>query len=233
MRCLLLSLAAGLLVLPSPGAEESPLPRVQDENFHIELKTVAKDYRAWGRIDDESHWAPGLCRAPHPGSAYASESDDDETHGRKLYSLFAQDPAAYLKPFVKQLPIGLVLRDKLERPKTGMAQAVVKESWVPREATEKEVVEAGNMWIEGKFNPYVKRGKKVYKADKQADLFIMLKLDPKTPGTDEGWVYGTVTPDGKTVTSAGKVESCMKCHVEAKKDRLFGPPASPWIIRDR
>jgi hypothetical protein len=50
----------------------------------------------------------------------------------------------------------------------------------------------------------------------------MFKLDPKTPGTDEGWVYGTVTADGKTVTSAGRVASRMKCHQEAPHDRLFG-----------
>jgi hypothetical protein len=58
----------------------------------------------------------------------------------------------------------------------------------------------------------------------QSDLFIMLKLDPNATNTDDGWVYGTVTPDAKTVTSAGKVASCMKCHVDAKTDRLFGLP---------
>ena len=46
-------------------------------------------------------------------------------------------------------------------------------------------------------------------------------LDPKTPGTDDGWVYGTVSADGKTVTSAGRVDSCMRCH-ETRKDRVFG-----------
>lgn len=56
----------------------------------------------------------------------------------------------------------------------------------------------------------------------RSDLFIMAKLDPKTAGTDQGWVYGTVTPDGKTVTAAGRVESCMKCHQAARHDRLFG-----------
>ena len=50
----------------------------------------------------------------------------------------------------------------------------------------------------------------------------MVKLDPATPGTDEGWVYGTVSPDGKAVGAAGRVASCMKCHAEAKSDRLFG-----------
>jgi hypothetical protein len=63
----------------------------------------------------------------------------------------------------------------------------------------------------------------------------MMKLDPATPNTDAGWVYGTVTPDGKTVTSSGKVETCLKCHVEAPGDRLFGiasyrPMAAPFQI---
>jgi hypothetical protein len=48
-------------------------------------------------------------------------------------------------------------------------------------------------------------------------------MDPKTPGTDNGWVYGTVTADGKQVTSAGRVKSCMACHQRAPNDRVFGP----------
>ena len=41
-------------------------------------------------------------------------------------------------------------------------------------------------------------------------------------GTDAGWIYGTLTPDGKTVTSAGRVQRCMDCHDVAPHDRLFG-----------
>ena len=37
-------------------------------------------------------------------------------------------------------------------------------------------------------------------------------------------MYGTVTADGKKVTSAGRVASCMKCH-ETKATRLFGLPS--------
>ena len=33
---------------------------------------------------------------------------------------------------------------------------------------------------------------------------------------------GTLTPDGKTVTSAGKVKTCMGCHTENTTDRMFG-----------
>ena len=40
-------------------------------------------------------------------------------------------------------------------------------------------------------------------------------------GSDAGWVYGTVTPDGR-VTSAGRVASCMGCHVDAPHERMFG-----------
>jgi hypothetical protein len=42
------------------------------------------------------------------------------------------------------------------------------------------------------------------------------------PGTDAGWIYATITPDGKTLTSAGRVQQCMDCHEAAPHDRLFG-----------
>ena len=50
----------------------------------------------------------------------------------------------------------------------------------------------------------------------------MLKLDPSTPETDEGWVYGTLSADGQRVTAAGRVESCMDCHVDEGRDRMYG-----------
>jgi len=51
-------------------------------------------------------------------------------------------------------------------------------------------------------------------AGRPADLFVMAR------GID-GWVYGTVAADGR-VTSAGEVETCKGCHVDAPHDRLFG-----------
>lgn len=53
------------------------------------------------------------------------------------------------------------------------------------------------------------------------NYFIMTKLDPATEGTDEGWVYGVVNPKGE-VTAAGKIQSCMGCHMKGTKDRMFG-----------
>jgi hypothetical protein len=64
---------------------------------------------------------------------------------------------------------------------------------------------------------------RLYRPKEKSDLFIMFKLNPGTPETDEGWVYGIVTADRKKVTSAGRVASCMSCHLEAPHDRLFGP----------
>jgi hypothetical protein len=68
-------------------------------------------------------------------------------------------------------------------------------------------------------NPLAQKDGKTYRAARISGLFILAKLDPKTPGTDNGWVYGTVSA-GK-VTSAGRVGYCMRCH-ESKPDRLYG-----------
>jgi hypothetical protein len=227
LRHVALVAVAVLLLALSWGqntAAPAPAPRPTEPAFHAELKKIAGEYVSYGRVDDEMRWAPYLCRMPMPGIAHVSASKDDKTHGRKLYSLFAKNHMAY--------------RALDERNPVPVGQVLVKQSWMPEDVTEKkkdaqgrvpfeEIVRTtpkkGDPFYQGDhFWPYARKGDKVYKASKQADLFIMLKLDPKTPGTDSGWVYGTVTPDGRTVTSAGRVESCMKCHQETKTDRLFG-----------
>jgi hypothetical protein len=207
---------------------EPKVTKRKPHTIHLqdELLKVAATYNAWGRVDDEMRWAPGLCRTPFPGLAYASASNDGRTHGQKLYSLFVRNRRAYI-PLPMTAPVG---------------QIIVKQSWIPEEITDskerpskaldfKNVVrtsdsvgptKADRYYDCDHFYPYVWKGNRVFKAKKQADLFIMMKFDPSTPGTDVGWVYGTVTPDGKEVIAAGKIESCMKCHAEAKNDRLFG-----------
>jgi hypothetical protein len=84
-----------------------------------------------------------------------------------------------------------------------VGQVLVKESWVPLKH------EGDN-----------EKDKRL----ESGDLFVMFKLDPQTPGTDQGWVYGTVSADGKSVTSSGRVASCMKCHEDTRHDRMFGLP---------
>ncbi len=61
-----------------------------------------------------------------------------------------------------------------------------------------------------------------FRAGKKSDLFIMTKVDPSTPGADGGWIYGTVSADGKTVIAQGQIAACAGCHQSAPRDRLFG-----------
>jgi hypothetical protein len=202
-------------------------PVVNDKPFHDRLLKIARYYPAYGRIDDEFRWAPWLCREPLPGRPTPSRSKDEGTHGQKLYSLFARDRDAYLtgasasgQVIVKESWVPEVLPGKpkiaLFTPGQPIKEAVGK---VPEDlAPPRRALSGGGF---DHFVPYVEKEGKWYRAARRANLFVMMKLDPKTPGTDEGWVYGTVTADGKTVTSAGRVASCMKCH-EPKKDRLFG-----------
>lgn len=204
-------------LLPFGGcAEADPRAPDADPPFSRELLQAAKEYRAWGRVDDPMRLGIEDCRMPPPARPAMSASPDEQTHGKKLYSLFAKDRKQYLAVADKGSAVG---------------QVIVKQSWAAAEVPDmkpgqtdwKRVVPTEDVGPGGThFYPYATQGDKVYKAAKPAGLFLMLKFDPKTPGTDDGWVYGTVTADGKTVTASGKVESCMNCHQEAKHDRLFG-----------
>jgi hypothetical protein len=208
----------------SPPAAEP----VNASELHQVLLQIASEYRSWGRVDDEARWGPLGCRNPDPGRAYASSSKDANTHGQKLYSLFARDRNAYVH--------------LSNHKNTDAGQTIVKESWVPEEFTgpgrkpdlhrDQHLVirtpnpasterDARSGRLDDRFFPYAEKHGKLFRASKQADLFVMTKLDPKTPDTDAGWVYATITPDGKNVTSAGRVESCMECH-RNRPDRLFG-----------
>jgi hypothetical protein len=216
IRLLVLAGLGGLALLAS-AMLAAPVTPEPGKPFEKELLRVAKDYKAWGRVDDEMRWAPFLCRMPEPGKPQFSASKDADTHGQKLYSLFAKDRNAYLQ-------LG-------EKKAAAVGQVVVKESWVPEEVTDRKAADLGpkdvitggpgSLVAGDHFFPYLGKGGKLFKASKLAGLFVMLKLDPKTEGTDTGWVYGTIGADLKTVTAAGKVETCMKCHESAKYDRLF------------
>jgi hypothetical protein len=194
------------------------------EPFHDRLLEIAATYEEYGRLDPELRFARLPCAdAGRPGGSRASVSSswDTTTHGRKLYWLFVQITSGFGSyiPASGPNPIG---------------QVIVKEAWTSEEETDRskanshisrmvkvrrqgQLVEYPDVLI-----PYVRQGEQVFRAGRKAALFIMYKTDPQNPDTDEGWVYGTVTPDGKEVTSAGKVESCMACHRNAPHDRLFG-----------
>jgi hypothetical protein len=212
-------------------------PELNDKQFHEKLLTIARIYTTYGRVDDEARWAPLFCRMPNPAQAHASRSNDEATHGQKLYSLFARDRGAYTAAPDKANPVGQVIikeswlpeevkREPAKQRRAAPAERPVPKIDVPADLASKEPL--AGLLANDSFHPYAQKNGKVYKAAKKGDLFIMFKVDPKTAGTDEGWVYGTVTADGKQVTSAGRVASCMKCH-ETRKDRLFGSEASPVL----
>src|SRR6266849_6940556 len=93
---LLTMLGVGTLALvqSAPAPDEKPKAA---EPFHDQLLDIAKNYVSYGRVDDEMRWAPTACRPPtdpKPGVARFSESTDTDTHGRKLYSVFAKSGTA-------------------------------------------------------------------------------------------------------------------------------------------
>jgi hypothetical protein len=191
-------------VQPTTAADE-------DHVFDARLLEIAHSYKNYQRVGDNIGIPIAPC-AFGPGTAFHSPnysaSQDSPTHGRKLYWLY-----------VKEKPSGSSKNDYVvpEKPNP-VGQIVVKEAWVPEEV--KLTDEESPLGTRDK--PFVEHEGHIYRQGDLAGLFIMYKLDPKTPGTDEGWVYGTVSADGKTVTSAGRVQSCMNCHQDAPHDRLFG-----------
>lgn len=176
---------------------------VNDPKFHKQLLEIAAEYEKYSKVDDMSRWAPGLCMIPPPPKPRLSHSKDSGTHGRKLYYLYAKHRNAYM-----------------DNEKETAGQVVVKEAWAPPTAADVKFID--DQIEEAKRTrqpiPYFKPDA----LGPKSGLFIMFKADSKTPDTDEGWIYGTVMPDGKTVTSSGRVESCMSCHVSAPHGRLFG-----------
>jgi hypothetical protein len=192
---------------PEPALPPPPQPEfVNLEKFHGPLLKIAHEYRdSYRRMGPNPLIAPppgtGACAGPFsysPGRLYASASKDSATHGRKLFWLFAKQ----------------VSGDSYTSS-TSVGQAIVKESWVPEPEGKGDLLGPEEIaCIDGR----------CYKAGARAGLFILFKMDPQTPDTDDGWVYGTIAPDETTVTSAGRVESCMNCHQKARHDRLFGLP---------
>jgi hypothetical protein len=208
---------------PQTAASQPTEDAAQPHVFEERLLEIATSYESFGRVTAAARWAPTDCVLPSPTTPEVtfSRSTDRSTHGQKLYTLFARDLS----------PSGSYVVDGRSSPR---GQVIVKESWVPEEVKDdgkplepvhrKVKIRQGDTVVErdDSFVPYARKGGQLYHAKERGPLFVMFKMDPKTPGTDEGWVYGTVTPDGQQVTSAGRVESCMNCHQGAPHDRLFG-----------
>ncbi len=198
----LLSLGCSLSSV-EPDPFQSGTPAENNPAFHARLLEIASTYQSYARVDDELHWAPFLCRQPMPSFPRRSMSTAIDTHGRKLYFVYAKDRAAYLS--------------REGKTPAFVGQAVVKEAFTAEEVPLSTPYDKLQSPVR-----YIQEGDKLFHAKDPAGLFLMFRTDSNTPGTDSGWVYGTIAPDGKTVTSAGTVQSCMRCHKDAKYERLFG-----------
>ncbi len=200
-----------------PASDEAPV-----DSPSARMLEIARTYESWGRVDDQSRVVPELCAAlvlPRLSQLRLSSADigdggDASAHGKKVYYIFARDKDAYLK---------------LE-PGDGVAvgQAVVKESWVAEEVIDCKRGESSSAFPESETVPVtpppgsvVQSGGRTYRAGDRSGLFILLREKPSADN-DEGWVYGTVSADRKTVTSVGRVESCVRCHSLAQHERLYG-----------
>lgn len=192
--------------------QENDLP-VNDKKFHERLLAIAAEYRKYGRVDADLRAALLDCRAPsrHEGLPRISNSGDESTHGRKVYYLYAKDASAY---------------GKIKSDAKQIGQVIVKEAWgaeqveTDSDVTIREVTRDGKTYKALQFT--VRHGDQRFTTGELNSLFVMYKADQADPQTDNGWVYGTVTADGRQVTSAGRVQSCMNCHKDAPHGRLFG-----------
>jgi hypothetical protein len=178
-------------------------PEMETAMFSSSVMSLGAAYKDWHRVDDGAHWAPEACRA-QASTARLSASEDAGTHGGKLYFLYAKDRAAYMASATKDQPLG---------------QVIVKDSWMPEEASPSEVAEASRL---AGGHGFAERNGKFWKAGEKTALFVMMKPEGVTVGLDEGWVYATTNADGTVVHEAGRLSSCMGCHVEGTRDRMFG-----------
>jgi hypothetical protein len=64
-----------------------------------------------------------------------------------------------------------------------------------------------------------------YRTGDRADLYVMVKVgEARAEGTDAGWIYAVLSPDGSVLHQASVLEQCAGCHAASPHDRLFGPP---------
>ena len=139
----------------------------------------------------------------------------------------------HFRPIRPNLPPVRILPEMSEL--RGAKQVLVKESWTIEEITGQQRAELAahetkNQFPgigEDHFSRFATKGGKIYHANEKAGLFVMVQFENQQE-TDDGWIYGTVSADGKQVTSSGLVQSCMDCHQHAPHGRLFGPSGSPW-----
>jgi hypothetical protein len=217
---------------PDAPAAKPRVPVEDDPAFHAVLKAVARDYAGWSRADDSLRFVPLDCSpdTPYPlAPVRLSASEHADSHGRKLYFLYVNNNPYYPEQLSQgaAAPVGLsIVKQSWEAVVSAPSPApTTAPQAAPDTAADRDTEGVARADAKGRryLDTLVKDGV-TYHVGQQRALFVMHRLDPATPNTDDGWVYGTLTPDGQTVTSSGRVASCMGCHASAPHGRLFGLP---------
>lgn len=210
--------AASAAVAPADAVDPSFVPL---------MEAAYARHAGWGRVDDELRWSPFLCRMPMPATPHMSRAEEGG-HARKLYSLFARRRDRYVGVGPPGPGARLEIDAGAAAPEPFVGQVVVKASYVPERVAPDAGVSADaftvQMGFDGDgdhFHPVTVHDGVTYRAGAVAGYYVVAEVPKGTPGSDDGFVYGTLTANGQ-VTSAGRVASCMGCHVEAKNGRLFG-----------
>lgn len=220
---------AGRASAPDPASvADAP---ANDPRWHDLVRLAIAAHERWGRVDDRARFAPFDCRLPPPSAARFSASEDAATHGAgKLFTVFALAPEDYGFPGYVFPPD----RGPEGQPcpgcdahralvAAGVRQVLFKDAYEalrepPPDGTYADRDGPRGLW------PAMRDGVAFHPGRSLGD-FMLILLDPTTPGTDEGWIYATATPEG-TITSAGLVAPCMSCH-QQQAQRFFGIPYVP------
>jgi hypothetical protein len=211
--------------LPAHGPSDVAAPY----DAAADLARIAATYKsALTQVTGVPQWALGDCGLqpqrviPFYDGAPHGDGGAKRAVGEKLYYLFAADAAAYR-------PLG--------KSSAAPSQIVVKESWTVRDVAPSELGPRGprsagidDAHMKQVLIPAASGGDagvvlETLAVDKPAGLFVLWRPPAGTPGTDRGWLYGTVAPSGG-VTSAGAIAACMSCHKKLDHgggERLFGP----------
>jgi hypothetical protein len=185
---------------------------VHAEDLPPLLGEIAAIYKRWHLVDEVPNLAGADCDVGFLGGPHISGSDPASAHVDKIFYLYASDVAAYWRSVgvrPERVPesdfVGWVMSQ------SGVTQVLVKEAFEPIGGHGRHVdLDAA------------RRLEQTFRAGKPKGLFVMAKFAGAPEGTDEGWIYGTIAPNGK-VTAAGVIDKCAACHGE-QPDRVFGLP---------
>lgn len=179
---------------PEPESERDPV----GDPWHPLVRETVSRYASWGVVDNQMHWAPGLCALPATGVLHSSVAPAGQAHGEKVFLLRAFDAMAYWKatPVKSRLPATLARDADPLTSRADVRQVLVKESFAPKPQ---------DSGLGARYLP-AKKGDAYFGAGDPLGLYVMAQLAPDTPGTDDGWIYATVSAAGE-ITAAGVIAS--------------------------